>query len=85
MVYRYAMPETASFSCALITGASAGLGEEFAFQIAPRVRKLVLVARREPLLLQLADRVRSQFPHVAVAVYAVDLNVPAERETLVKT
>lgn len=84
MVYRYAMPATASFSCALITGASAGLGEEFAFQIAPRVGKLVLVARREPLLLQLADRVRSRFPHVAVVVHSVDLNVPAERETLVR-
>ncbi|MES2440063.1 MAG: SDR family NAD(P)-dependent oxidoreductase, partial [Verrucomicrobiota bacterium] len=53
--------------------------------IAPRVGKLVLVARREPLLLQLADRVRAKFPHVAVAVFAVDLNVPAEREELVKT
>ena len=79
------MPETASFSCALVTGASAGLGEEFALQIAPRVGKLVLVARREPLLLQLADRVRSKFPHVAVAVFAVDLNSQAEREQLVDT
>lgn len=85
MVYQGAMPETSSFSCALVTGASAGLGEEFAIQIAPRVGKLVLVARREPLLLQLADRVRAKFPHVAVAVFAVDLNVESERETLVKT
>lgn len=85
MVYQSAMPETASFSCALITGASAGLGEEFALQIAPRVGKLVLVARREPLLLQLADRIRAKFPHVAVAVFAVDLNVEVEREELVKT
>ncbi len=84
MVYNHAMPETASFSCALVTGASAGLGEEFALQIAPRVGKLVLVARREPLLQQLADRVRAKFPHVAVAVFAVDLNVSAERDQLVK-
>ena len=82
MVYQTAMPSTASFSCALVTGASSGLGEEFAFQIAPRVGKLVLVARRETLLLQLADRIRAKFPHVAVAVYPVDLNISAEREHL---
>jgi uncharacterized protein len=85
MVYQSAMPHTASYSCALITGASAGLGAEFALQIAPRVGKLVLVARREPLLSQLADRIRAQFPHVAVAVFAVDLNLHSEREELVKT
>jgi short-subunit dehydrogenase len=84
MVYQTAMPPTASFSCALVTGASSGLGEEFAFQIAPRVGKLVLVARREPLLQQLADRIRAKFPHVAVAVFAVDLNVSAERDQLAK-
>lgn len=79
------MPETVSFSCALVTGASSGLGEEFALQIAPRVGKLVLVARREPLLQQLADRIRTQFPHVEVAVFAVDLNRPSERDELAAT
>ncbi len=79
------MPETPNFSCALVTGASAGLGEEFAWQIAPRVGKLVLVARREALLNGLADRLRAEFPHVAVAVFAVDLQNPAEREKLVET
>lgn len=84
MVYQPAMPAAASYSCALVTGASSGLGEEFALQIAPRVEKLVLVARREPLLQQLADRVRAEFPQVAVAVFAVDLNVATERDQLVK-
>ena len=83
MVYHCAMPDTAAFSCALVTGASSGLGEEFALQIAPRVGKLVLVARREPLLLQLADRIRARFPHVAVAVFAVDLQRSSERDQLV--
>ncbi len=78
------MPSTASFSCALVTGASVGLGEEFAFQIAPRVGKLVLVARREPLLQQLADRIRMKHPQVAVAVFEVDLRQVAERERLVE-
>ncbi len=79
------MPETNLYSCALVTGASSGLGEEFALQIAPRVSKLILVARRESLLQQLADRIRARFPRVAVAVFAVDLNSPAERDGLVKT
>jgi short-subunit dehydrogenase len=79
------MPEITSFSCALVTGASSGLGEEFALQIAPRVGTLVLVARREPLLQQLADRIRTEFPQVAVAVFAVDLNHSAERDQLVAT
>ena len=78
------MPETASYSCALVTGASSGLGEEFALQIAPRVSKLVLVARRESMLQQLADRIRTHYPKVAVAVFAVDLNSPPEREKLVE-
>lgn len=77
------MPYLTSYSCALITGASSGLGEEFALQIAPRVDKLVLVARREPLLQQLADRIRARHPRVAVAVYAVDLTRAEERNRLV--
>jgi uncharacterized protein len=77
------MPPISTFSCALVTGASSGLGEEFALQIAPRVEKLVLVARREPLLEQLAERIRVKFPQVTVAVFAVDLSHPAERAALV--
>ena len=71
------------YSCALITGASSGLGEEFAFQLAPHVSKLVLVARRESLLDQIADRIRNRFPHVAVAVFAADLNLRSERDELI--
>lgn len=79
------MPDTSFFSCALVTGASAGLGEEYALQIAPRVGKLVLVARREKRLAELADRIRTRHPHVAVGVFAVDLNSREEREYLVRT
>jgi len=84
VVYDYAMPATVSYSCALVTGASSGLGEEFALQIAPRAEKLVLVARRELLLVQLAERIRAEFPHVEVAVFAADLNRSAEREQLLE-
>lgn len=77
-----AMPD--HYSCALVTGASSGLGEEFAFQLAPRVDKLILVARREERLSQIADRLREQFPRVAVAVFSADLTLVSHREQLVQ-
>jgi len=76
------MPYLTSYSCALVTGASSGLGEEFALQIAPRVEKLVLVARREVHLLELAERIRAAYPRVAVAVHVADLTQAADRENL---
>ena len=79
------MTEITPFSCALVTGASSGLGEEFALQIAPRVRNLILVARRGALLQQLADRVRTQFPRMTVTVFAVDLKNADERAQLAET
>ncbi len=76
------MPMPTSYSCALITGASSGLGEEFALQIAPRVENLVLVARRDSLLAQVADQIRKQFPQVKVTVFAFDLSRSHGREQL---
>ncbi len=64
------------FSCALVTGASAGLGEEFVLQLAPRVDSFVLVARREDRLNELAAKVVARFPKVTVEVIAVDLVTP---------
>lgn len=78
------MPRSISYSCALITGASSGLGEEFAIQLAGRVDKMVLVARREPQLRQLAAALRDAHPALEVLVYPADLTDLSEREDLVE-
>ncbi len=57
---------------ALITGASSGLGEEFAKQLASQGYNLVLVARSEGKMNQLAETLR-QSEKVQVAVIAADL------------
>ena len=68
--------------CALITGASAGIGREFARQLAGRVRAIVLVARREERLLELRDELAKQNPGLKVHIRRTDLANPAEIEEL---
>lgn len=58
---------------ALITGASAGLGREFARQLAPRARALVLVARRTERLEQLRAELIAKHPSLAVHIRTIDL------------
>ena len=60
---------------ALITGASSGLGAEFARQLAARGMDLVLVGRDRVALDAVATRVRDD-RGVAVEVLAADLLVP---------
>ena len=45
---------------ALITGASAGIGREFARQLASRARALVILARREQRLNELREELRNR-------------------------
>ncbi|WP_221583578.1 SDR family oxidoreductase [Microbacterium sp. G2-8] len=63
---------TSSPRTVLITGASSGLGAEFAVQFARRGSDLVLVARREERLRELADRL-SRDHGVRAEVIALDL------------
>ena len=58
---------------ALITGASAGIGREFARQLASRARTLVLVARREQRLNELRDELRNRNARLNVYTRVVDL------------
>lgn len=73
------------FRCALITGASSGLGLEYARQLAPRVEALILVARRESLLIQIASDLVAQYPHLRVKTLAVDLVEESGRHHLINT
>lgn len=60
---------------ALITGASNGIGKELAFIHAQKGGDLVLVARSQDKLNELAEQLRQQF-RVNVTVIAVDLSLP---------
>jgi uncharacterized protein len=58
---------------ALITGASAGIGREFARHLAGRAHSLILVARREQKLSELRDELRQQYPNLTVHIRKADL------------
>ena len=66
---------------ALVTGASAGLGEEFAWQLATAGHDLVVVARTRDRLSELAEVVTSA-TGVEVEVLVADLATPEGREAV---
>lgn len=66
--------------CALITGASAGIGREFACQLAGRAGALVLVARRLNRLEELRVELTKKDPNLNVHCRAVDLSQPSQIE-----
>src|SRR5687767_4486968 len=65
----------------IVTGASSGLGAEFARQLASRGSDLVLVARRADRLEALASEL-TRAHHVTVTVIARDLGRPDAGRTL---
>jgi uncharacterized protein len=58
---------------ALITGASAGIGREFARQLGGRARSLILIARREQRLNELREELNQQHPKLAISFRKTDL------------
>ncbi|MDZ7785239.1 MAG: SDR family oxidoreductase [Halioglobus sp.] len=73
--------QSLSGKTALITGASSGLGVDFAWELASRGANLVLVARRQDLLERVAAAIRDA-SGVEVHVVATDLADDAARATL---
>jgi hypothetical protein len=58
---------------ALITGASAGIGRQFARQLAGRAKSLILIARREQRLNELRDELVQQNSNLRVFLSNTDL------------
>jgi short-subunit dehydrogenase len=58
---------------ALITGASAGIGREFARQLAGAARSLILVARREQRLKELRNELQQKNPNLSLSIRKIDL------------
>lgn len=69
---------------ALVTGASSGLGMEFAHRLAERGADLVLVARRADRLEQLATELRAKYGTTCTVV-PLDLTAPDAVASLVAT
>ncbi len=67
---------------AVITGASSGLGAEFARQLASEASALILVARREKELAALAGELQGTHPGLRILAIPCDLSDPEQRAQL---
>ncbi len=68
---------------ALITGASAGIGREFARQLGGRAARLVLVARRAERLEKARAELIERHPRLQVEIRPTDLSQHAEVDALI--
>lgn len=81
-----ALPPPGEQELALVTGASSGIGREISKELAKKGWGLVLVARREGLLNQLAEEIRASDPSrkgsLPIYVMPTDLSKPEEASRL---
>ncbi|MEI6254811.1 MAG: mycolate reductase [Mycobacteriaceae bacterium] len=75
------VPASSPNSRAVVTGASQGIGEALATELAARGHHLIVTARRREVLDELADRLTRRYG-VTVEVRAVDLADPGQRGEL---
>jgi short-subunit dehydrogenase len=73
-----------TYRCALITGASSGLGEEYALQLAPACEAMVLVARRGDLIKELSQQLGRTYPDTQIHCVTADLTDATDRAGLFK-
>jgi short-subunit dehydrogenase len=79
---RSARSQSFAGATALVTGASSGIGAEFARRLAGEVACLVLVARREDRLRSLAEEITAGAPGLSVYVESADLTDPTQLSQL---
>jgi short-subunit dehydrogenase len=77
-----ALPHPTAENRAVVTGASSGIGEALAVELASRGYNLILVARRTELMEALAEDLASQY-RIEVEVRGVDLSNREQRVALV--
>src|SRR5262245_22197082 len=77
------MPNTISKGTALITGASTGIGDVYADRLAKRGYDLILVARSQDKLDEVAKQIQSS-THRNVETVRADLTIPADVKHVAK-
>jgi uncharacterized protein len=78
-----ALPPPKKDSTALITGASSGIGADFARELVARGHGVTIAARREDRLRELADELKPS--GVRIEVVACDVTDPEARRRLIET
>jgi short-subunit dehydrogenase len=68
---------------ALITGASSGIGKQFAYALAERGSNLILVARRTDHLIRIKEELLVKYPKLKIIYISADLSKPTSAKYIV--